>query len=110
MSSGKATILINPRKNEGEYVKYSFPSKTIEYLLARKPVIMHRLPGVPDEYYKYVYAPDENSENGLQDVIRKVLNMDMQEREARAQAGYDFIVKNKNAKTQMKRVLDMFTS
>ena len=106
----KATILINPRKNDGEYVKYSFPSKTIEYLLAKKPVIMHRLPGVPDEYYKYVYAPAGNSENGLQDVIRRVLNIDLREREARAQAGYDFIIENKNAKTQMQRVLDMFNS
>src|SRR5690606_28854588 len=28
----KATVLVNPRKSEGEFTKYSFPSKTMEYL------------------------------------------------------------------------------
>ena len=32
----KADVLVNPRPNEGEYTKYSFPSKNIEYLLSGK--------------------------------------------------------------------------
>mgnify|MGYP003303651866 CR=1 FL=1 len=27
-----ATVLVNPRRNNEEYTKYSFPSKTMEYL------------------------------------------------------------------------------
>ena len=34
----KADILVNPRQNDEEYTKYSFPSKTLEYMLAAKPI------------------------------------------------------------------------
>ena len=49
-----ATLLVNPRRAEGEYTKYSFPSKTLEYMLSGNPVIMHKLDGIPDEYSPYV--------------------------------------------------------
>lgn len=104
----KATILINPRTNDGEYTKYSFPSKTIEYLLANKPVIMHKLSGVPDEYYKYVYTPDSPTISGLADVIGRVLEMDKSERKERAEKGRKFIIQNKNSKVQIQRVLSLF--
>ena len=61
----KATILANPRSSEGEYTKYSFPSKTIEYLLAGRTVIMNRLPGVPLEYDNYIEYPDDESIESL---------------------------------------------
>jgi glycosyltransferase involved in cell wall biosynthesis len=51
----EATLLVNPRVDVGEYTKYSFPSKTIEYLASGNPVLMHRLPGVPKEYDSHVY-------------------------------------------------------
>ena len=47
----QATILVNPRTSEGEYTKYSFPSKTMEYLLTGRSVVINRLPGIPEEYY-----------------------------------------------------------
>jgi glycosyltransferase involved in cell wall biosynthesis len=47
-------VLINPRPAEGVFTKYSFPSKTMEYLLSGSKVLMYRLPGIGDEYYHYV--------------------------------------------------------
>lgn len=47
-------ILVNPRPNEGAYTKFSFPSKTMEYLLSGSKVVMHRLPGIGEEYYRYI--------------------------------------------------------
>lgn len=47
-------VLINPRTDEGEYTKYSFPSKTMEYLLSGSKVVMYRLAGVGEEYYRYI--------------------------------------------------------
>lgn len=47
-------VLINPRPDEGEYTKFSFPSKTMEYLLSGSKVVMHRLPGIGEEYYRYI--------------------------------------------------------
>lgn len=104
----QATVLVNPRNDEGEYTKYSFPSKTMEYLLAGKPVIMNRLPGVPEEYYNYVFTPEEKTVRSLSSVMETVISMPREELEAKAQAGYHFVAEQKNPKVQMKRVLDLF--
>lgn len=45
-----ADLLINPRPVELEFVRYSFPSKLLEYLAAGRPVMTTRLPSIPAEY------------------------------------------------------------
>ena len=49
----KALLLVNPRPVNEEFSKYSFPSKTIEYMLSGTPVISTKLPGIPEEYFDY---------------------------------------------------------
>ena len=61
----KCDVLINPRPAEGEYTKYSFPSKTMEYLLSGSKVVMHRLDGIGDEYYKYIRVIDEHTPEAM---------------------------------------------
>ena len=46
----EAALLINPRKNQ-EMAKYSFPSKTLEYMLSGTPMLGYKLAGIPEEYY-----------------------------------------------------------
>lgn len=103
----KATILVNPRTSEGEYTKYSFPSKTMEYLLAGRSVIINRLPGIPEEYYDYAYTPKNESVEAFADCIIDVLHMSQKAREERAAAGRRFIIEKKNSKVQMERVLNL---
>ena len=43
----KATLLLNPRPTDAEYVKYSFPSKTMECMASGTPLCTTRLPGMP---------------------------------------------------------------
>ena len=106
----KATILVNPRTSEGEYTKYSFPSKTMEYLLAGRSVIINHLPGIPKEYYDYVHTPKDESIEAFAECISNVLNIDEEEREKRAKAGRDFVIERKNSKIQMQRVIKMIES
>lgn len=103
----KATILVNPRTSEGEYTKYSFPSKTMEYLLAGRSVIINRLPGIPEEYYDYAYTPKNESVEAFADCIMDVLHMNQKARDDRAAAGRRFIIEKKNSKVQMERVLNL---
>ena len=56
----KACALVNPRPNDGEYTKYSFPSKNIEYLLAGKPTVAYLLDGMPAEYAEFMVTVSEN--------------------------------------------------
>ncbi|MCM1502965.1 MAG: glycosyltransferase family 4 protein [Bacteroidales bacterium] len=106
----KATILINPRTSEGLFTRYSFPSKTMEYLLAGKSVIINRLPGIPEEYYKYVYTPPNEDVKSLSDCIVSVLNRDMEQRKKQAFEGRKFIIEQKNSVVQMARVLKLIQS
>ena len=103
----QATVLVNPRTSEGEYTKYSFPSKTMEYLLAGKCTIINRLPGIPEEYYDYVYTPDDESVESLAECISDVLSRDADILAARAKAGRDFVISQKNSVAQIKRIIEM---
>lgn len=103
----KATVLVNPRTSEGEYTKYSFPSKTMEYLLSGKCTIINRLPGIPEEYYDYVFTPEDESIEALAECLSQVLVLDEGTRKIRTEAGRNFIVCNKNSRAQTKRILDM---
>ena len=38
-----ALLLVNPRTSEGEYTKYSFPSKTMEYFVSGTPTLLYKL-------------------------------------------------------------------
>lgn len=51
-----ADVLVNPRPNNEEYTKYSFPSKNIEYLITGKPVVAYMLDGMPDCYANFLYT------------------------------------------------------
>lgn len=44
-------FLINARDVAAEFTRYSFPSKTLEYLSSGVPVLSTRLPGIPEEYW-----------------------------------------------------------
>jgi len=46
----KADVLVNPRPNNEEYTKYSFPSKNIEYLASGNPVVTYMLDGMTEWY------------------------------------------------------------
>ncbi len=106
----QATVLVNPRTSEGDYTKYSFPSKTIEYLLSGTPVVMNKLPGIPNEYYPYLIFPADESIEALSKAIFDVVHMNEEELEFIGTRGRSFIINNKNATFQAKRVIDFIKS
>ena len=106
----KATILVNPRTSEGKFTKYSFPSKTMEYLLAGKSVIINKLPGIPDEYYRFVYTPSDESITALSSILNTVVNTSFNERQKKALEGRNYVVNQKNSHVQAGRVLDLMYS
>ncbi len=103
----EATVLVNPRTSEGEYTKYSFPSKTLEYLLSGRPVIVNKLPGFPDEYGEHCIFPKDESVEALAESIKFVLSLSDKERMEIGRKGKEFILKEKNAKKQVERIVEM---
>lgn len=72
-----ASVLINPRQNNEEYTKYSFPSKIFEYLATGLPVISYKLDGMPEIYKDFLYIPDSDSIEDLAKTIKNVLDLDL---------------------------------
>ena len=103
----KATVLVNPRPNGEEYTKYSFPSKNMEYLLTGKIVVFNRLPGIPEDYSPYYFAPTGETAEALADTLDNVLNMTNNERVEFGKRSRAFIKENKNTRVQTGKIIDL---
>ena len=102
----QATVLVNPRQNNEEFTKYSFPSKTMEYLASGVPVVAYKLDGIPDEYDEYIrYVPD-NSPETLAKVLMEVCELSGEERQGLGEKARKFVLVEKNKVAQTKRILD----
>ena len=71
-----ASVLVNPRTNDEEFAKYSFPSKNIQYLLTGNAVVCYMLDGMPERYRDMVFVVDDkNGETeGLREAIIRALS------------------------------------
>ncbi|WP_203855560.1 glycosyltransferase [Plantactinospora mayteni] len=69
-----ADLLVNPRPVDQDFVRYSFPSKLIEYLSVGVPVVTTRLPGIPGDYRGRVVFAESDTAEGLAAAIRSVLS------------------------------------
>jgi glycosyltransferase involved in cell wall biosynthesis len=102
-----STLLVNPRPLEGIDAKYSFPSKTIEYMLRQKPVLMRRLPGMDPIYEEYLFTPEKCGCEDFADAIVFVCELPQEQKEAIAKKARAYILEHKGAKQQMQTVLQM---
>lgn len=102
----EASVLVNPRQNEGEYTKYSFPSKMMEYLLSGTPIVCYKLDGFLEEYDEYFYYPQDNDIQSLTNKILEVSNLDDVERERIFYKQIAFVNINKNAKAQVLKIIN----
>lgn len=101
----KVTALINPRQPNGDITKYSFPSKTMEYLSSGTPMIGYKLEGIPEEYFDYMYTINELDDYGLANSITEVLSKDDKELKKKAAEALQFINENKTSRIQVNKVL-----
>lgn len=101
-------VLINPRQSDKEYVKYSFPSKSVDSLATGVPYVAHKLPCDPPEYANYINYADGESDEDLKDKIIEVCEMSAEKRRLIGERGKRFILEEKNPKAMTKRIVDMW--
>ncbi len=101
-----ADILINPRSSEGRFTQYSFPSKTIEYMLAGKPVIAYKLAGIPEDYDDYLLYVN-GGVSGLAESISRCGLMSRDELCSLGEHNRRFAEENKNYLVQTKKILNI---
>lgn len=106
----QATLLINPRKGDAEYTKYSFPSKTMEYMASGTPTVMYRLPGLPIAYQEYLVLIPDNSQERLTTLLQEWGGKDQTELDNLGKHARQFVLDNKSSVIQAKRLMEFLMS
>lgn len=99
-------ILVNPRQNCSEYTKYSFPSKTIDYLSTGNIVVAYKLDGMPEDYEDFVTFVPGDSVNELAATLNRALNFTEEEKEKSRIRAYKYL----NTKLLSKNVVASISS
>lgn len=103
----EATLLVNPRPTHEEFVKYSFPSKTMEYMSTGTPVLTTKLPGMPPEYYPHVYFIETETVDGIVDALKRTLSCSDEALFEKGSGARDFVLDCRNNVMQASRILEM---
>ena len=106
----KATALINPRQPNGGITKYSFPSKTMEYMVSGTPMIGYKLEGIPKEYYDNMYIVEDNKIETLAKCIDEVLSLSQIDLNEKARKAFEFIKNNKTSQMQVRKIIDFLNN
>ena len=105
----QATLLVNPRPTDEEYVKYSFPSKTMEYMASGTPVLTTVLPGMPREYHPYVYLLEDETAEGIANMLKTVLDNSEEALFRKGLEARRFVLEQKNNVIQARQILEMLS-
>lgn len=99
-----ATALLNPRQPSGIFTRYSFPSKTLEYMRSGKPVLCCRLEGIPSDYDPYLSYMESGAE-GIIQAVQALMNLSPEERKERGNAAREYVLQHKNPRMQCQKLL-----
>lgn len=100
----KVSLLINPRPTNQEFVKYSFPSKNLEYMASGTPTLTTCLPGMPEEYNAFVFRILEESAEGIATIIKEIFALSKDEREEFGKRAKQFVNTYKSEEAQANKL------
>lgn len=103
----EATLLVNPRPNNEDFTKYSFPFKTMEYLLSGNPVLSFKLDGIPDQYDDLLYYFENDDIDCMKTKLCEILNLSDLERKMIGLKARNFILKNKTSNVAALKIYKM---
>lgn len=101
----QATLLVNPRDSRDEFTRYSFPSKTMEYMQSGIPLLMSRLGGIPEDYADYYWCVADDSVDAWAAALMAITALTEAERREFGERARDFISTRKTPRVQMGRVV-----
>jgi glycosyltransferase involved in cell wall biosynthesis len=101
----RADLLVNPRPLGQDFVRYSFPSKLLDYMSSGRAVLTTRLPGIPASYADHLLFTDSDTVEAIQRGIESVMAMPPAERGAVAAAGAAFVAQSAGVGAQGRRIV-----
>lgn len=103
----QALMLVNVRNPKEEYTKYSFPSKTFEYMASGTPFLSTNLLGIPKEYKDYIVLINDYSIEAIKNGLNTIISMSDLERETFGENAKAFVLNKKNKIVQSSKVIDL---
>ena len=103
----QADVLVNPRQNDDEYTKYSFPSKNIEYLMTGNTVVAYMLDGMPKEYASFFNVPKSNQTESLAEAMQEAIDESPGERTKKNKMIREHIESHCGASSVAKQIVDV---
>ena len=79
----------------------------MEYMLSGTPLLTTKLPGMPKEYYPYVYLIEDENENVLSRQLIDILSTKQEILDEKGKNAQQFVLRKKNNVIQTKKIIDM---
>ncbi|ALC04868.1 hypothetical protein CDES_02030 [Corynebacterium deserti GIMN1.010] len=102
-AQNSSDFLINARPAGEAYTRFSFPSKTLEYLASGVPVLSTRLPGIPEEYWRVLIPIEESTPEEIATAMIRASELDKNQRSYLGQQGRELAM-NKTYAAQAQKV------
>lgn len=103
----EADVLINPRPANREFTQFSFPSKIMEYMVSATPVLTTRLPGIPDEYYDYIFTIDADAPEDITRALQRVFCLTKNALHEKGRMAKQFVLEKKNNVEQAAAIIKL---
>lgn len=103
----KASLLVNVRSPKEEYTKYSFPSKTFEFMASGTPVLSTDMPGIPEEYKQNMIIIPDNNKDTIKSALSNFFALSEAEQIAIGLKAQRFVRTEKNAIKQSKKIIEL---
>lgn len=99
----KAWLMVNPRITDAEYIKYSFPSKTLECMVSGTPLLTTKLAGMPNDYYPFVFMFEDETLDGFKNALYSVFSLSAEELHNKGAKAKEYAISQKNNIIQAKK-------
>jgi len=106
----KADCLVNPRPSSDSFVRYSFPSKVIEYLALGVPLLTTHLPSMSDDYLSHVLVINDETVSGIVNSLRDISSMSKLELNSISKRGQAFVFETRSCTAQGLKINQFFNS
>lgn len=103
----EASLLVNPRKLDLPYVRYSFPSKLLEYMASGTATISTDLSCFTEEYRKHLLLFENDTVDGIRQGLLKCISMGSDQLADAGRSQQSFVLAEKNCRVQTYKVLKM---
>lgn len=106
----EASLLVNMRLPSEPASGYCFPSKLFEYMATGTPVLSFDIAGIPREYLQHLYIVKQETVDALAKAIEKTLSLDEASLQEQGNGAREFVINEKNTKTQCSKMWKFVTN